>query len=358
MRSIHLSLLLAALLAAMPAAAQSVEGRVTETQTLQPVVGAQVSLLDEADEAVATAVTDAAGAFRLQAPAAGEFRIRAERVGLRATLTRAVGLAPGEAVQVEVRMGPAPVVLDSAVALVPRRAGVAGQVLDDQTGQPVPGATITLLNTRELRAGQAVTDSTGWFHLRITAPDGYQLRVERPGYQGSTSRVMTVSADDTVQVELRVSTRAVLLAPLTVVAGPARLVSDQRLASFEWRRRRQTFGRFLGPEEMERIKPFYATDALQQVPLVQVTQVPGSRFDRAVTLPARGRGAAARARCVPNLYVDGRRATLNEGLTLDQMVVGSNLAAVEVYTSPNNAPGDFPPMDDPMCGVVVIWTRS
>jgi hypothetical protein len=362
MTSIHparlFSLLLAALLAAVPAASQAVEGRVTESQTLQPVFGAQVTLLDAADEVVASGVTDAAGAFRLQAPGAGEFRLRAERVGLRSTLTRAVALAPGEGVQVEVRMAPAPVVLDSAVALARQRAGIAGQVLDDQTGQPVAGAMVTLLNARELRAGQTVTDSSGWFHLRVSAPDGYQLRVERPGYQGSASGMMTVSPDDTVQVELRVSTRSVLLAPMTVVAGPARLVSDQRLASFEWRRRRQTFGRFLGPDDMDRLKPFYATDALQQVPLIQVTQVPGSRFDREVTLPARGRGAAARSRCVPNVYVDGRRTSLHSGLTLDQLVVGSNLAAIEVYTSPNGAPGEFPPMDDPMCGVVVIWTRS
>lgn len=359
MRSIHLiPLLAAALLAAVPAAAQVLEGRVTESQTLQPVVGARVTLLDETGEAVASAVTDAQGAFRLQSPGAGEFRLRAERVGLRATLTRTVGLAPGEAVQVEVRMAPEPVVLDSAVVAVPQRAGIAGQVLDDQTGRPVPGAMVTLLNTRELRAGQTVTDSSGWFHLRITAPDGYQLRVERPGYLGTASSVITVTPDDTVQVEMRVSTRSVLLAPLTVVAGPSRLATDVRLASFEWRRRRQTFGRFLGPEELERIKPFYASDALVQVPLVQTAAVPGSRFDRTITLPARGRGAAARARCVPNVYVDGRRTTISEGLTLDQLVVGSNLAAVEVYASPGSAPGEFPPLDDPMCGVVVIWTRS
>lgn len=349
---------LAALFLALPAAAQSLEGRVTETAALQPVAGAQVTMLDAAGEVVSTAVTDAAGAFRLRAPAAGEYRLRAERVGLRTTLTRLVPLAPGETMVVEVRMGAEPVVLDTTVASARRRAGISGQVLDDITGLPVAGATVTLLDTRELRAGRAQTDSSGRFHLRISAAGGYFIRTERPGYQGSTTNRLTVTPDDTVEVELRVSTRSVLLAPLTVVSASRQVVRDHQLAGFEWRRQRQPFGRYLGPEEIERIKPFYASDALQNVPMVQVIPVRGSPFDRLVVLPARARGMGANARCIPNLYVDGRRTMLTQGLTLDQLVTGRNLAAVEVYTSPNAAPGEFPPLDDPFCGVVVIWTRA
>ena len=360
MRHLHVSRILfaAALFLALPAGAQTVDGRVTESQTLQPVPGAQVVLLDAAGDAVATAVTDAEGAFRLRAPGAGEFRLRADRVGLRTTLTRALPLAQGEAVAVEVRMAPAPVVLDTTTASARRQAGISGQVLDDSTGFPVAGATVTLLNTRELRAARTQTDSSGWFHLRVSEAGGYFIRTERPGYQGSTSNRITVMPDDTVQVELRVSTRSVLLAPLTVVAANQQVVRDHQLAGFEWRREKQPFGRYIGPEELERIKPFYASDALQQVPMVQVIPVRGSPFDRTVVLPARGRGMGANARCVPNLYVDGRRTTLTQGLTLDQMVTGRSLAAVEVYTSPNAAPGEFPPLDDPFCGVVVIWTRA
>lgn len=348
---------LAALFLALPAAAQSLEGRVTESAALQPVAGAQVTLLDAVGDVVSTAVTDAAGAFRLQAPAAGEYRLRAERVGLRTTITRLVPLAPGETLAVEVRMGAEPVVLDTTLASAPRRAGISGQVLDDITGLPVPGATVTLLDTRELRAGRAQTDSSGRFYLRISAAGGYFLRTERPGYQGATSNRITVAPDDTVEVELRVSTRSVLLAPLTVVSASQQVMRDHQLAGFEWRRDKQPFGRYLGPEEIERINPFYASDVLQQVPMVQVISVPGSPFDRLVVLPARGRGMGPNGRCVPNLYVDGRRTTLTQGLTLDQLVVGRSLAAVEVYTSPNGAPGEFPPLDDPFCGVVVIWTR-
>ena len=99
-----LPLLLAAF-AAVPAAAQGIEGRVVEQATLLPVAGAQVQLLDAAGAPVATAPTDAAGAFQVQAPAPGEFRLRVEREGLRTTLTRAVAVGAGEVLAVEVRMG-------------------------------------------------------------------------------------------------------------------------------------------------------------------------------------------------------------------------------------------------------------
>ena len=355
--SLARSAVLAALLCAAPAAAQTVEGRVTESSAQQAVAGAQVRLVDEAGAEAASAVTDASGAFRLRAPAPGEYRLRADRVGLRSTVTRPLALGPGETVAVEVRMSAEPVVLDTAVADARRRQGIFGRVVDDQTGAPIPGARVTLLDSRELRAGRVEADSAGWFHLRVSAAGGYFLRAEREGYQRATAHRITVMPDDTVQVELRLSTRSVLLAPLTVVAASRQVVRDHQLAGFEWRREKQPFGRYLGPEDMERIKPFYASDVMQQVPFVYVEPIPGAPFDRLITLPARGRGLGATTRCVPNLYVDGRRTNLRAGLTLDHLVIGSSVAAVEVYTSPSAAPGEFPPLDDPYCGVVVIWTR-
>lgn len=348
---------LAALFICAPAAAQSVEGRVTESLAQQPVAGAQVQLLDTAGVSVANVVTDSSGAFSLRAPEAGEYRLRADRVGLRSTLTRPVPLTADETVAVEVRMAADPVVLAPTVADAHRRQGIYGRVLDDETGEPVAGARVTLMNTRELRVGRAEADAEGWFHLRVPGAGGYLLRAERAGYQRATARRITLMPDDTVQVELRLSTQSVLLAPLTVVAASRQVMRDHQLAGFEWRRERQPFGRYLGPEEIERINAFYASDVMQQVPMVQVQAGPESVFDRIITLPARGRVFSGPSRCVPNLYVDGQRISLRGGFLLDQLVNGQNMAAVEVYTSPSGAPGEFPPLDDPYCGVVVVWTQ-
>ena len=346
-----------ALLCAVPAWAQALEGRVTETGTQQPVPGATVSMLDSAGSIVGRAVADSSGAFRIRAPEPGEFRLSTVRVGYRPTLTRAVALAAEQTLAVEVRLVTAPVALDTAVSVGPRRRGIAGRVVDDDTGRPVAGVTVTLLSSRELRAARALTDSSGHFHLRVPQADGFHLRAERVGYRAATSGAITVMPDDTVQVELRLSTEAVLLAPLTVVAVSRQLMRDHQLAGFEFRRQRQPFGRFMGPDEIRRINPFYASDVLQQMPMVRL-ESGESRFDRVVTLPARGRAMGGAARCIPTLYVDGRPVRLMYGLTVDDLVGGKSVAAVELYSSPGSAPGEFPPRENWDCGVVVIWTKA
>jgi hypothetical protein len=342
-----LLLMLAALAAASPAAAQVVQGRAVSRETLQPVSGAVVSLVDSAGESVASAATGEDGVFVLAAPAAGDFQLEAIRPGFRATLTRAVTVPAGVSVDVEVRMGLLPVGWNPGPA--PR--GVSGRVVDDRTDQPLAGARVSLLNRRERRVGSAQTAEDGTFHLEVPAADGFTLRAERTGYQGSESSSMELNPDDSVRVELRLATDAVVLAPLTVTAGPPLLVRDRQLAGFEWRRRSQPFGRYMGTEEIRRLNAFHPSDVLQQVPHVRVE----GNFDRVVTLPVRGGTFGGSRRCVPNLYVDGIAVRLN-GITIDQVVSG-NLAAVEVYPSPASAPGEFPARENPFCGVVVIWTE-
>jgi hypothetical protein len=352
-RTLVRSAAVAALLFALPAAAQTVQGTVTESESTQPVAGARVSLLDAEESVVAFAITDAAGGFRVTAPAGGEYRLWAQRAGLRNTLTRAVPLTAGESVMVELRMAPGPAELSAAAPELPRRQGISGQVVDDSTGLPVAGATVTLLTLRERAMNRAVTDSAGQFHLRVPEAAGFLLRAERTGFKGSTAGPITVTPQDTAQVELRLSATAVLLAPLTVVAASRQVLRDHQLASFEWRRQRQPYGRYVGPDDVKRINPFYATDVLQQAPFVRVE----GGHDRFVTLPNRISRVNAGARCFPNFYVDGTPVRTRGGLSIDQFVRGGSIAAVEVYESPTQVPGEFPPVENPYCGVIVIWTR-
>jgi len=160
---------------------------------------------------------------------------------------------------------------------------------------------------------------------------------------------------------MRMSTGSVVLAPLTVVAASRSVVRDQQLAEFDWRREHQPWGRYLGPEDIERINPFRATDVLQQVPFVRVE---GGLY-RVVTL----RAPLGRGRCVPTVYVDGHFVATSGGssyvgrgrgggtppITLDEVVAGTTIAAVEVYDRPSMSPAEYAPRGD--CGVVVIWTR-
>jgi hypothetical protein len=392
-----LMLPLGLLLCAAPAAAQTLEGRAVEQGTRRPVAAAFVVMLDSAGKLVAAAWADSTGAFSVAAPGPGTFALTVQHAGLGRTVTRGVPLGAGQTVAVEVRMalrGPAP---ESRVARHattgspvddgasppepevrteprnvrkrrearaprapapqprPTRRGITGRLLDDATGQPVPGARIQLLNAREQRVSSALTDAAGAFYFAPSAAGAYLLHAERTGYRSARSRPLRLAPDDTVQVELRVATNAVLLAPLTVVAASARTVGDERLEGFEWRRRTKVNGRFLGPDEIRRLNPFNATDAVLHVPFVRVA---GSGYYRWLLLRKR-HGIEANHFCNANIYIDGAlvRGLDPSTIMLDQLISARSLAAIEVYPTHSSAPGEFPPVMDHNCGVIVLWTH-
>ena len=69
-------------LAATPGAAQIVSGRVTDRETGEPILGAEVALVDADGAPRARATTNRAGSWSLRAPLAGSlYRVRVERVG-------------------------------------------------------------------------------------------------------------------------------------------------------------------------------------------------------------------------------------------------------------------------------------
>lgn len=223
---------------------------------------------------------------------------------------------------------------------------VRGTVLEHGNDRPVPEAVVTLVNSQGLRAGRVVAGADGTFAFRITRPDAYQLRAERVGYRAVTSPYVTLAPGDSVVLELRLSTRSVVLAPLTVVAG-GDVLRQRAVAAFEYNRSRG-FGRFVGPEQIERIRPFYTTDVLQQVPFVTVT----GGIQRSIRLNDPRGGL-----CIPSLFVDRVRYRISEDVNLDQIVAGSRVLAVEVYPTPSGVPPEFSVLDNYRCGVVVIWTK-
>jgi hypothetical protein len=90
--------LTAALLAAVPAAAQTVRGVVVD-DAARPVTGMLVRLVTPTGTAHGGALTDAQGRFTLTAPAPGRYTVRAERVGY-ATAVAPVDLAAGQVAEV------------------------------------------------------------------------------------------------------------------------------------------------------------------------------------------------------------------------------------------------------------------
>jgi hypothetical protein len=346
-----LRLLLPALIAtAAPHAAhaQTLQGRAVDRATQQPVADAEIALVDAQGEATATVRSGADGGFRITGSTAGEYRLAVHRAGYQVMLSATVQLAEGQVLQVEARLTPQPAEVAASTAGPAADRGISGRVAEAGTGRPIPQASVALVNGHGQHVTRVTTDARGIFHLPVPAPDRYQLRAERVGYQRSTSRHITVVPSDTVRVELLMSTDAVVLAPLTVVASSRSVARNSRLAAFDWRAEHNPWGRFVGPEQIQRIRPMFATDVLQHVAGVQVE---GSGLNRVPTV--RGRLGS---RCVPTFYVDGHHSS---GISLDELVSGPDVVAVEVYDQPYEAPVEFlPPGSHLPCGVIVVWTKQ
>lgn len=224
---------------------------------------------------------------------------------------------------------------------------ISGWVVDDATGQPVPGVTVTLLNSNQDRVRRTQTDERGQFLFQVQTADGYRLRATRVGYRTANTDPITVAPKDTVVLELRLSTQSVVLAPLTVVSSSASVVRDHRMAGFE-ARRRSGWGRYMTPEQVEKLNPFYVTDLLQHMGSVRVD---GGGFRRSVTM----RGVMGR--CRPYVYVDGYRNRVAEEEGIDSAIPGSRILAIEVYTA-LTTPAEFTSQQlAGSCGVIVIWTK-
>jgi hypothetical protein len=72
--------LAAALLAPIPATAQTVRGHVYESPTRRPIADVEVSLLDKSGQVRVRVVSDSGGAFRFGVPDPGVWRIRARHI--------------------------------------------------------------------------------------------------------------------------------------------------------------------------------------------------------------------------------------------------------------------------------------
>src|SRR5688500_8095680 len=99
------------LLAAAPLAAQSIGGRVVENSSELPVRGVLVELRNERGNRLTTALTDSSGNFRFAVPQAGVFRLLATRIGYQRALSQGFDVAPGEAVEVDLRISTSAVLM-------------------------------------------------------------------------------------------------------------------------------------------------------------------------------------------------------------------------------------------------------
>lgn len=231
---------------------------------------------------------------------------------------------------------------------------LTGTVREFDSGDPIPDAFVEIIapgNAFQRLAGRT-TDDRGVFTFELDRKRAYRIRASRLGFQPSTTVVLWRDDFEAIQIEIRLATEVIVLAPIEVVARAGARASpvldnyQARLAT--------GLGNFITRDQIQRTSPQFITDMIAQLPGVRM-QSTGRGTRRSVYI---NRGTH---QCPAEIYLDGHllnrqsRSGMDFGFSLDDAVSPAEVEAIEVYLGIATVPAEFlSPRAD--CGVVAVWT--
>ncbi len=222
---------------------------------------------------------------------------------------------------------------------------VRGHVVDQTTEGPIVGASVLLLtDDGQVRMGTISIDS-GRYTVRAPSPGIYKLRVDAPGYNTYNSPAFRVWEAQSVDMDLRLWSVAVL--PAVTVTAEVETRAIGPLQGF-YERKENGRGLFLTREDIQERGATRFTELLRNRSGMRVLPLRGSPH-----YTVRFRGAS---RCAPLLWVDNVRwGSIDLGGGPDRELFPADLEAIEAYT-PSQVPIEFSSSGSE-CGVVAAWTK-
>lgn len=100
---------------------------------------------------------------------------------------------------------------------------IRGRVIDAESGAGVALAQVVVSGVGHRYTGRTTTGADGRFSVRLRRGGSFRVQVARAGYAETRTRSLTVGPHDTVGVDVRISTIAHRLDPVTVTARARRL---------------------------------------------------------------------------------------------------------------------------------------
>jgi len=325
--------------------------------------GAGLKLI-EGDDTVATTISDRAGAFVFGGVEPGAYRVIAVRFGYNQFVTGPLTLAAGATVPLEMLMTPLPILLGQVYATgrVDGRAArrteqlIIGRLLDDDTGEPIVGGRVELLEAGGRGVANTLTSEDGLFRLLSPVPGSYKLRADRIGYETAESSNLRLVLGDSIWLDFHLSAQATLLDPI-LVKGSAkpwfdRFTSPLMDEFYNRMSRMAQRGDFVTRDSIAAYRERgYTTSDMLLNAVMSVTGVRAGIIEMRSTTSCSG-GRCNTVPCVPRYYLNGGPLALVE--QLDTEFPLTTLESVEVYMRPN-IPAEFS-MGFP-CGVIVLWSR-
>jgi hypothetical protein len=253
---------------------------------------------------------------------------------------------------------------------------ISGVVRDMESDAPLACAGVTVSFDGGQPLGAIVTDSAGHFVVRAWRAGNFRLNVEHVGFQ---TRTVTVAAalGERVEIVIPLHASATVLDTIEVQARLRPQLAESGLGGFEERRRWGELlgiGRFLGPQQLAGAGSMETV--LGNVPGLRLENHPacngvkmllsGRSFMSIRNLGRSGRPdqcsdmtpqrEAELGICRVSFIVDGVPARLSGSERIDDVVLASLVAGIEVYRTPAELPAEYSGSNS-RCGVVAIWTQ-
>lgn len=234
---------------------------------------------------------------------------------------------------------------------------IVGRVTDRRSGRPVEAATVTI----EPASGAELSDGSGRFSIEGLVPGVYRVGIRHLAYE-PLEQLVNVPGDQTVEIRFELSADPIELEPLVVTVLRERRLETQGFYERKEIAEKVGNGIFLTREDIRRANPVRVSHLLGQLPGIQL-ECSGMGYACRIKMTGGNPSLGSRAEsgCInSNVYVDGVRVLRDNQASpepLDNFVIPSEVAAIEVYRGPSEIPAEFGGSTG-RCGAIVIWTGN
>ena len=330
---------------------------VTDDSGLVPIPGATVVL--RWTDAVRQPV-------REEADGAGRLVLCVPRDAGQATLWAEFGDASSEEAVVALERGAAHEVQLGLLFGEMTTGRVVGQVRDARTHRPVVAAEISVGS----RAAAVQSNRTGRFVLSGLPVGEHELSFRHIGFSPLMHSV-TVTRGHTTEVDARLTPDPVELEPIVATATRPRRLEIKGFYERKYWGEQLGGGTFFTAEDIERRNPVRITHMVADAPGVRLANCTVRGYGCKLYSTTHSRGFSDQG-CKLNIYLDGilairgsaERWSLAAGPlgdtnprdSINDLVLPTEIAGIEVYTGAASLPAEFSG-SDARCGAVVIWTK-
>lgn len=231
---------------------------------------------------------------------------------------------------------------------------IRGTILDRATQDPIPNASVLILNSDSSLRQVVLSDSQG--HFALSSPvGGFLLRVERLGFASVWSQPLQLAATDTADFFIQLPPQPVELAGITALhAEESNHGARRQLDHYGFNTRKGAgWGRFLTANQIEERNATQVAELLTGLPGLMA--YPGARGS-IIQGMVRAVRSGSDPTCDPTVFLNFRPIPLR---LIDQLAPPRLLRGIEYYRDAISAPIEFqPPRRDQkaQCPVIVLWT--